>query len=123
MRKLILVAVGAALVGAFVAAPSGLRAQLGCWGSICQDPSGTIFLSKSVSAQNLISLSTVPGALTIPGDLVVACTRTKGLPPGFQGLALRGRPGTQPGTMKVVLIAGTSQVETVLLDNIPGGSC
>lgn len=121
MRKLIGVALGAFLVGLIL--PVGLLAQLGCWGSICQDRSGGVYLSKSLSTTNLISLSTVPGALTIPGDYILACTRTKGLPPGINAIALRGRPGTQPGTMKVVLVAGRSQVETTLLDNIPGGTC
>ena len=121
MRKLILVALGAFLVGLFL--PVGLLAQLGCWGSICQDTSGGVYLSKSVTTTNLISLSTVPRALTIPGDLVIACTRAQGLAPGLQGLTLRGRPGSRPGTMKLVLQAGTSLTETVLLDNIPGAGC
>lgn len=113
---------GAVLAAGLLSAPS-LYAQLGCWGSICQDSSGRVFFSQPITARTPISLSTAPGAITMPGDLVLTCTRNPVVGPGLAALTLRVRPGTLPNTMKLVAIAGSAQVELVLHDNIPGGTC
>ena len=112
----------ALVVGVFLVVPA-LHAQLGCWGSICQDSSGRVLLTKPISSRSMISLSTVPNTLSIPGDIVLGCTRQGAVPPGLQAGTLRLRPGTAPGTMALVIQTGTDGLEVVVIDNIPGGSC
>lgn len=122
-RKVILVALLGLLAAAILAVPGGLVAQLGCWGSLCQDATGQVYLSKPVTTTSLLSLSTVPGAPSTPGAHVLACTRGPVVPPGFGAVALLARPGSNPGTTKVVLIAGSGPAEVTLIDNLQGGGC
>lgn len=43
----------------------------GCWGSICQDQSGAVFVNGPLSPTQLISIATTPGAIEMPGDLTI----------------------------------------------------
>lgn len=125
MRRGVLIgSLGLALVvGLALGLALNAGATLRCWGSICQDANSTVYLSRPVTAQETISLSTVAGAFTIPGDVVLACTRTAGLAPGFAAGTLRLRPGTLPNTMQLMLIVGTSGAEVPIGPPIAGGSC
>lgn len=127
MRKLILVALLAGLVGGLVGlsiVPVALWAQGGgCWGSICQSAQGVVILSKSVTPNQPISLSTSPFGFLQLGDLGLHKQTLKGLAPGPQVLVLRARPSVKrPGACMLVGAAGTSAIETVIADPI-GGQC
>ena len=133
MRRTLLLILLATLVLVGILLPLGLRvtpvswlvayAQLGCWGSICQDRAGRVYLSGSVTTTTPIAISTAPGAITFPGDLTLACTRNPVIGPGALAGTVRLRPGSIPGTMNLTIIVGASQTETIVVSNIPGGTC
>lgn len=120
-RTLIPVPVLAVVLALVLALPAS--SALRCWGSICQDEYERVYLSKDVQAEGRISLSTVRGATTIPGDLVLGCSRNPVIAPGYAAGTLRFRPGATPGTMQLVVIVGTSRAEVPLGPPIQGGSC
>lgn len=127
MRKLILVALLAGLVGGLVGlsiVPVALWAQGGgCWGSICQTAQGVVVLSQSVKPNTPISLSTSPVGLLQEGDIGLYKQIRKATAPGPQVLVLRARPSTKrPGACMLVGAAGASAIETVIADPI-GGQC
>lgn len=77
------------------------------------------------SAQTFPSLTVggSPPAVQETGDLTFQCGRGPIFAPGFGFLTLRVRPGTKPGTMKLVAIVGSAKEEIVVVDNVPGGGC
>lgn len=77
------------------------------------------------SAQTFPSLTVggSPPAVQETGDLTLQCGRGPVFAPGFGFLTLRVRPGTKPGTMKLVAIVGSAKEEVVVVDNVPGGGC
>jgi hypothetical protein len=60
--------------------------------------------------------------LTGAGEIIVSKITDPGTAPGAGSVKLTAEAGTNPGTCKIVVRAGTSSVATTLLDNI-GGSC
>jgi hypothetical protein len=56
------------------------------------------------------------------GEVVVAKIADPGTAPGAGSVKLTAEAGTNPGTCKIVVRAGTSPIATTLIDNI-GGSC
>jgi len=60
--------------------------------------------------------------LTGGGEIIVAKITDPGTAPGAGAVKLTAEAGTNPGTCKIVVRAGTSSTATTLLDNI-GGSC
>ena len=60
--------------------------------------------------------------LTGHGEIIVAKISDPGTAPGAGAVKLTAEAGTNPGTCKIVVRAGTSSTPTTLLDNI-GGSC
>lgn len=60
--------------------------------------------------------------LTGGGEVIVAKITDPGTAPGTGAVKLTAEAGTNPGTCKIVVRAGTSSTATTLLDNI-GGSC
>lgn len=64
--------------------------------------------------------------LTIQGDLQLpfVMTRTVSAPlaPGANVASLRWRSGTNPGTLKLVAVAGTSSTEVTVVDNVGAGN-
>lgn len=60
--------------------------------------------------------------LTGSGEIIVAKITDPGTAPGVGSIKLTAEAGTNPGTCKIVVRAGTSSVATTLLDNI-GSSC
>jgi hypothetical protein len=60
--------------------------------------------------------------LTGAGEIIVAKITDPGTAPGAGAVKLTAEAGTNAGTCKIVVRAGTSSTATTLLDNI-GGSC
>jgi hypothetical protein len=60
--------------------------------------------------------------LTGAGEIIVAKITDPGSPPGPGAVKFTAEAGTNTGTCKIVVRAGTSSVATTLLDNI-GGAC
>jgi hypothetical protein len=60
--------------------------------------------------------------LTGAGEIIVAKITDPGTAPGAGAVKLTAETGTNPGTCKIVVRAGTSTTATTLLDNI-GGAC
>ncbi len=60
--------------------------------------------------------------LTGGGEIIVSKITDPGTAPGAGAVKLTAEAGTNPGTCKIVVRAGTSSTATTLLDNI-GGSC
>lgn len=87
---------------------------------------GTFVGSPHWSTPQVFPSLTIGGSLPPvqqTGDLTLQCERSPVFAPGFGFMTLRVRPGTQPGTMKLIAIVGSAKVETVVMDNIPGGGC
>jgi hypothetical protein len=73
------------------------------------------------------SVGNATGAgVTIQGDLAhpLAMTRTAtaSVAPGMNVASLRWRSGTNPGTLKLVAVAGTSATEVTIVDNVGAGN-
>ncbi|MCA8251762.1 hypothetical protein LGM89_00665 [Burkholderia sp. AU31624] len=64
--------------------------------------------------------------ITIQGDLalpfVMTRTTVPAIAPGGNIASLRWRSGSTPGTLKLVAVAGTSNVETTVVDNVGAGN-
>jgi hypothetical protein len=60
--------------------------------------------------------------LTGGGEIIVAKITDPGTAPGTGAVKITAEAGTNPGTCKIVVRAGTSSTATTLLDNI-GGAC
>lgn len=81
----------------------------------------TTTVGGTVSAPPFRTVSTAAGAFQLDGDITLAKTLTAGVGPGYGMLTLRVRPGTNPGSCKLVAAAGTSTGEVVVQDNIGSG--
>lgn len=75
-----------------------------------------------VSAPPFQTLATVAGTFQLAGDVTIGKTLSSAVGPGFGALTLRVRPGSNPGTCKLVAAAGTSTGEVTIADNV-GSSC
>jgi hypothetical protein len=57
----------------------------------------------------------------LPGDICLPKTFLPSVAPGVGILVIRARPGTKPGTCKLVAVAGTSMIETTITPDLGGG--